>query len=587
MTNENLKVIELSSYTSPKVVEDKRKEWVAYGDDNDYFQHLIDLYNDSPTNNAIINGMVEIINGGGINAKDKTRKPDEWAMLISMLDNEDLRRIVTDLKLMGNAAFQVIYQNGKVKQLYHFPVETLRAEKANEDGEIAAYYYHSNWPECKPTDKPERIDAFGFGNQSKPEILYMKPYRSGYFYYSPVDYQGGLPYCEIEREVAQYHINNIKWGFSATTLISFFTGAGDDQTNREIERSLLQKFSGASGRKMIVGFHNNREEAPQVDDLPVSDADKQYQFVADEAMRKIMVAHRITSPMLLGIKDNTGLGNNADELKTASILFEATVVNPFRLLILNALHRVLSVNGASLELYFESLNPWKSEASAEATQLAAIDDRPFLKGEILEDILSRLDDKPIEEDLSDYELIDEAWADDESSEDDLEGMLNAWAKEQMKANETVLHKFKRVLLGFQDDSYQDTDFFKIRYKYQSTTKENVVGETRPLCNRLLKKGIMNKEDIKALSSKGGAESKGQPYDVFLYKGGANCQHGWVRLIYKKRAKKDGTPWGGNWLAGTTKAQIYEAIKDGAKVEQAEAKKALIAPRDTKTRGYKK
>lgn len=587
MTNENLKVIELSSYTSPKVVEDKRKEWVAYGDDNDYFQHLIDLYNDSPTNNAIINGMVEIINGGGVNAKDKTRKPDEWAMLNSMLDDEDLRRIVTDLKLMGNAAFQVIYQNDKVKQLYHFPVETLRAEKANEDGEIAAYYYHSNWAECKPTDKPERIDAFSFGNKSKPEILYMKPYRSGYFYYSPVDYQGGLPYCEIEREVAQYHINNIKWGFSATTLISFFTGAGDDQTNREIERSLLQKFSGASGRKMIVGFHNNREEAPQVDDLPVSDADKQYQFVADEAMRKIMVAHRITSPMLLGIKDNTGLGNNADELKTASMLFEATVVNPFRILILNALHRVLSVNGASLELYFESLNPWKSEASAEATQLAAIDDRPFLKGETLEDILSRLDDKPIEEDLSDYDLIDEAWADDESSEDDLEGMLNAWAKEQMKANETVLHKFKRVLLGFQDDSYQDTDFFKIRYKYQSTTKENVVGETRPLCNRLLKKGIMNKEDIKALSSKGGAESKGQPYDVFLYKGGANCQHGWVRLIYKKRAKKDGTPWGGNWLAGTTKAQIYEAIKDGAKVEQAEAKKALIAPRDTKTRGYKK
>ena len=248
---------------------------------------------------------------------------------------------------------------------------------------------------------------------------------------------------------------------------------------------------------------------------------------------------------------------------------------------------MLSVNGASLELYFESLNPWKSEASAEATQLAAIDDRPFLKGETLDDILSRLDDNPIEEDLSDYELIDEAWADDESTEDDLEGMLNAWAKEQIKANETVLHKFKRVLLGFQDDSYQDTDFFKIRYKYQSTTKENVLGETRPLCNRLLKKGIMNKEDIKALSSKGGAESKGQPYDVFLFKGGANCQHGWVRLIYKKRAKKDGTPWGGNWLSGTTKAQIYEAIKDGAKVEQAEAKKALIAPRDTKTRGYKK
>ena len=90
-----------------------------------------------------------------------------------------------------------------------------------------------------------------------------------------------------------------------------------------------------------------------------------------------------------------------------------------------------------------------------------------------------------------------------------------------------------------------------------------------------------------MSSKGGAQSKGQEYDVFLHKGGANCQHGWERRIYKKKAKKDGTAWGGGALNGVTKAQIYEAIKAGAKVEQAEAKKALVAPRDTATKGYKK
>ena len=34
------------------------------------------------------------------------------------------------------------------------------------------------------------------------------------------------------------------------------------------------------------------------------------------------MGHRVTSPLLLGVRDgNSGLGNNADEIKTASLLF--------------------------------------------------------------------------------------------------------------------------------------------------------------------------------------------------------------------------------------------------------------------------
>ena len=40
-----LGIVNLSSYTSPEIVEIKNKEWVMYGQDNAYYQYLIDRYN--------------------------------------------------------------------------------------------------------------------------------------------------------------------------------------------------------------------------------------------------------------------------------------------------------------------------------------------------------------------------------------------------------------------------------------------------------------------------------------------------------------------------------------------------------------
>ena len=127
----NIRIVNLASHTTPQVVEDNRKEWVAYGDDNNYFQFLIDRYNGSATNNAIINGMTELIYGKGLYATDASRKPDEYAMMKSLFSRTCMRKVTFDLKAMGQAAFQVIYNKDKTKivQVEHMPIETLRFEK--------------------------------------------------------------------------------------------------------------------------------------------------------------------------------------------------------------------------------------------------------------------------------------------------------------------------------------------------------------------------------------------------------------------------------------------------------------------------
>ena len=355
----SIKIVNLNSYTTPEIVEQKNKDFVGYGEDNNYFQYLIDRHNGSPTNNAAINGISQLIFGQGLDATDSNKKPDEYARMRGLFNNDCIRKLAHDLKLLGQCAMQVIYSKDRsqIVQVEHFPIETLRAEKTDEAGDIAAYYYCPDWSKAKPNEEHKRIPAFGMSNEGL-EILYLKPYRTGFYYYSPVDYQGGLQYSELEEEVANYHLNNIMNGLAPSMLINFNNGIPTEEERQMIEHRIQEKFSGTSNAgKFILAFNDNETQAATMEPVQLSDAHNQYQFLSDESMRKIMVSHRIVSPMLLGIKDSTGLGNNADELKTASTLMDNTVISPFQDLLIDGFNQILAHNDISLDLYFKTLQP--------------------------------------------------------------------------------------------------------------------------------------------------------------------------------------------------------------------------------------
>lgn len=578
----NIRIVNLASHTTPAVVEDNRKQWVAYGEDNNYFQYLIDRYNGSATNNAIINGMTELIYGKGLYATDASRKPDEYAMMKSLFSRTCMRKITFDLKAMGQAAMQVIYNKDKTKivQVEHMPIETLRMEKMNDDGEVTGYYYSKDWTKIRKKGfEPTRIPAFGYGEKGEGlEIYCIKPYRSGFYYYSPVDYQGGLPYAELEEEVANYHINNIKNGLSPSMLINFNNGVPTEEERELIERRIIQKFSGSSNSgKFILAFNDNKEMAASIEPVQLSDASEQYQFLADESMRKLMVAHRVTSPMLMGIKDNTGLGNNADELKTASLLFHNTVVRPIQELVLDAIDDILAVNGASLNVYFKTLQPLElqadiAEEDKEELSIELGDDsRPFLDDELAHEMLDALADLG-EEEPEGYDLIDAEEVGDEEPEDfDVEGYLNGL-----------------VSLSATQDSNQDSELYKVRYKYAKGTSKTPTGQSRTFCKTMMsKKMLYRKEDIGQMSARGVNKKfghKGKNYSLFKYKGGVNCYHRWERRIYKKRLKKDGTEWGGNALQGTKFVNVNQAVRAGFKLPK-NPKEVAVAPIDMPRQGH--
>ena len=251
---------------------------------------------------------------------------------------------------------QVIYSKDrkKIARVEHIPVEQLAAEKCNDKGEIEAYYYSNDWAKYNRINQVKRIPAFGMSNEAI-EIVYVKPYRAGYKYYATPDYQGGLQYADLEEEISNFHINNIQSGLSPSMLINFNSGTPSAEEREMIERRIYNKFSGSSNAgKFILSFNDSPETAATIDPVQLSDAHNQYQFLSDESSRKILVAHRVVSPMLLGIKDNTGLGNNAEELETATKLMMNLVIKPFQNLLIEAFDKILAYNDISLNLYFKT-----------------------------------------------------------------------------------------------------------------------------------------------------------------------------------------------------------------------------------------
>ena len=268
----NVHVLELSAYTTPIIQESKRDNWVEFGEDNNYFQFIIDRYVSSTTNSSVINNVSRLIYGRGLSALDANRKPNEYAQMMSLFHKDCIRKIVLDRKMFGQFAIQVHYSKDhkKILKAYHIPVNLLRAEKCNKDGEIEGYYYSDNWEDTKKY-APKRIPAFGYSNE-QVEILYSKPYAVGMKYYSLPDYQGGLPYAKLEEEIADYLINEVQNGFSGTKVVNFNNGVPTEEQQQIIKSKVLSQLSGSRGQKIIVAFNSNQESKTTVDDIPLNDA---------------------------------------------------------------------------------------------------------------------------------------------------------------------------------------------------------------------------------------------------------------------------------------------------------------------------
>jgi len=620
---ENILSVDLSSVTSPIVKETRGTEWIEYGTEewaNLYPQFLIDLYYNSSTHAAIINGTAEMIAGEDIviDEEGEAENLDRYIKLKNFFYHtngketlhEVIKKVSLDFKLQGAFALHIIWNKAKTEivELYHIPVERVRAGIPNAMGVVDCYYVSADWSDTRE-NRPTPIQAFNVNDRTgASQLLYSGLYSPNMDVYHTPDYIAANNWAMVDQKVSEFHLNNISNGFSSSFMVNFANGVPTQEERISLERSLANKFQGSSNAgKVILTFSDDKTRTPEIFPISVSNADKQYLALQELLVQNILTGHRVTSPMLLGIKSDTGLGSNVDELNAAFEVYLNTVVKPFQTHIIKVLAKIFKINNMDMSISFVQAKPITTsftidDMRAVMTQAEIREELglPALEEEEIvdEDEFTKMTNhtelskwiEEVGEDIpEDWNLVEEEIVDGEHLDFDFEAELNNIAKEKLELAETPKDTpNKRSSQDGVNRSFND--FYKVRYVYATDNfLTNKSGTSREFCELMVAaKKLFRKEDLVLKKGNIGVDSNivnpgfghdNKPYNIFLYKGGPQCRHFFLRKIFKTSLRNAKSKISDSQLIGYTKAK-----SEGFTAKRND-KLVAIAPQRMKNNGY--
>ena len=553
-----LDLVKLSHYNIPHLVEDTRNDWVNFGKDNLYPNYLLDLFLGSAINGALVKSIGAMIYGEGLaatNVDENTDTKESWLRLNELLHNSDdevLKDLAMDLKLFGGCYVNCIWSRdrSKIAKITHIPAQYIRSGKM-VDGEIDTYYYSADWSRVRKAEyKPRAYRAFSVEDRSDAsQILMIRDKNPALFYGFAPDYVAATDWIQMELEIAQFHLSNITSGMTPSMHVGFSNGVPTDEERRTIERQLNAKFAGSGNAgKILITFNDGKETAPIIEPIQMNDAQNAWVEMQKSAVANILAGHRVVSPLLFGIRTDTGggLGSNADELRDAYSLFNNTVIVPFQSTLLKGLEKIFRVNDINLDLYFKTLKP-ADFIDLEVTKTQSEEDQEkegVSKEDIdSEDLVEMSDDdlNIIFEELQGEQIDEEIWEIVDEQDEGLIEDYEEWANSLIKETKS---KFADEIISKEDQPSQlDKSFYRVRFKYIKKSRKPSKS-TRTFCKnmmRLAKAGFVYRlEDIDKASREGVNKQlghKGRAYDLFRFKGGVYCRHAWKIILYRL---KDGT-----------------------------------------------
>jgi len=516
----NIQAINLSAYEPVEAIEkENRAGWIDYGFNNLFPQHLITLYYNSPIHNALTNSIAYMIEGKGTG---------------TILDNA-LQGIAFDLKLQGSFCAEVIWSLDftRIVQINHLPFENCRLAYDKDEDDITGIFYSKDWANTRSKKgKPEFIPAFNpsIAQEQPRQVIYAHGMMAGSSYYAKPDYFGALNYVELSYQMGMYHVNNILNGLFPSFIINFLNGIPQKEEREAIRREWETRLSGASNAgKFLMTFNEDPSRAPQIQDFPLSDADKQYQFLSEETAKQIMVGHRVVSPLIHGIRDTTGFGSNKDEMVVGLEIFNNQVIKPYQRIIERVFTPILGEINIEMNSPFNDevvvVEPTVQTAELKKKVVAAENDFSDEQGRVW---INALKEKGEVVDLNEWELL--------SEEDVTDPHNEANFRQEYMSVRDYANADERSPFG-------DTGLYKLRYAYS----QNLSEDSREFCQEMVglsQSGLSFRfEDIEKMSKDPDINPNFGPggsntYDIFIWKGGAFCHHFWKRQIYiRKRDSK--------------------------------------------------
>lgn len=336
----------------------KNKPYVFYGDDNLFPNHLLALYQYSSINRACLNAIMYGVKGKNMIVKDGD--PNRIAMANrSETVYQVFEKCVMDRVIFGGFALNVIKSNdGDIAEFYHMDFSKLRAGKEDEFTNVGSYFYSVDWRSSTFSQnkyKPIELEAFNMLPDSAPsQVMYFKTYTPGMSYYPAPDYLGGLTSIQLDIEVSNFHLNNMQNSMMPSVAVSFTNGVPSEEERDMIYRQLDAKYSSTNNAgKWFLFFSENPETAPVITPINNNASDGWYASMQPQIEQKIMTAHRIVNPMILGVKTAGQLGGRNEILESYD-LFGEIVLKPIQEEILKAFEKVLFIRDKqSIDLQIE------------------------------------------------------------------------------------------------------------------------------------------------------------------------------------------------------------------------------------------
>jgi hypothetical protein len=605
-------LITFSNDKVPVFTEVRNKEYVNYGEDNNYPNFLVTLFNRSAKHNAILTAKQLYIAGQGLAFNNEGLPTDKIVSTQAFIDNanpyESLhdvgKKMALDIELFGGCYLHIIKSKDKkgIAEVYHLDYCKLRTNKDN-----TKIYYSDKWLNEDGSDntaiKPDEIKEYpAYGtkeyDKGKEGVMYYKQYRPNIETYTLPEYIGAVPAIITDAEIANYHRASIQNGFMGGTMVTFMNGVPSEEEMSTIEKQMKKKFTGTDrANSLVIDFVDDPARAPQIQQLTGNDFDKRYDALNKTIQEEIFVGHKVTSPMLFGVRTEGQLGGR-NEMATAFQLFQNTYITPKQNAIEEILNELVGLKNRVTFIPIEPVMPEFSEATL-ATILTKDEMREIIGRKPLEPAQQvQVTQSKFSKDQQELEvflqfgepadnytevkkvkqvfgvadmdtqsqmfaltktekaIIDVLKNDDKATAEDIAKLLKIKVKEVEDIMGTMVEK------GYLDDNLKLTpkgvetkvpDFTELYVKYKYALRFDTQGpailpngRTRPFCEGMIKADrLYTREEINKIGERLGAIYGIPNYDAFTRRGGwytepgtnihsPACRHIWLQTLVKKK-----------------------------------------------------
>ena len=322
--------INFSKVEIPELKETKayRGNYYMTGADNNFFNELIYLYEQSSMHNTFINNLKQKSYGTGLIAQDTTSE----TIINNMQLNKTFSKVILDYVLFGGYSLEVIWNalHTKILEINYIDFSKIRSGYVDkETDEVELYYYSYDWKAYHKNITT--LQKFNIDDKSdNRQIYYYKSEFPGTDIYPRPYYLGGLKYIYTDIQLSKYYANLVKNNFVGNTIINIPDGATMDEDKREkFEKGVKENFTDPDNAAAILVTYDTAENGIQLLEFGKDADDKKYQWISQFTNDQIIIAHNIPNPIIAGVRIPGTLGGT-QEMMDAENIYNVNMVIPTR-----------------------------------------------------------------------------------------------------------------------------------------------------------------------------------------------------------------------------------------------------------------